>query len=270
MPPAATDESAPTRVAYASADGLGRLRLVAGDRRNAIDQRWVDELTAAVDLVEADGDLRALLVDADGVAFCVGGDLAYIGGRADRLSATLDEMIGGFHAALGRLAEIDVPVVCAVQGGAAGGGLGLLWIADIVVAADDLRLATGFDTLGLSGDGNASWWLPRLIGLRRAQHLLLEGPVLDAATAAEWGLVTRVVARDELGAHAEETARRLAAGPTRGLGRIRRMLRTAGDVDVHERLAGEHASMIELGATDDAREGITAFVERRRPTFHGR
>ncbi|MGE4425429.1 MAG: enoyl-CoA hydratase-related protein [Solirubrobacteraceae bacterium] len=263
-------DTIPTRVSYASADGLGRLRLVAGDRRNAIDQEWVDELTAAVARIEADDTLRALLIDADGPAFTVGGDLAYIGGRADRLAETLDEMIGGFHEALGRLSELELPVVCAVQGAAAGGGLGLLWVADIVVAADDLKLATGFDKLGLSGDGNSAWWLPRLIGLRRTQHLLLEGPVLDAATAEEWGLVTRVVPRSELATHAEETARRLASGPTRGLGRIRRMLLTAGDVGVRERLADEHRSMVELGGTDDAREGITAFLERRRPTFRAR
>ena len=258
---------APTRVAASVDAGLGRLRLVAADRRNAIDQRWVDVLRVAVDHLRGRDDLCALLIDAEGPAFTVGGDLRHIGGDPERIAETLEPMIGGFHGSLRDLGELDVPVVCAVQGGAAGGGLGLAWLADVVLVADDLKLATGFDRLGLSGDGNASWWLPRLVGLRRAQELLIGGRVLGAEEAVAWGIATRVVPRAELEEVALAEARRLAAGPTRALGRIRRFLRTSGEVAVGERLAQEVASMAELAPTPEAREGIMAFVERRAPRF---
>lgn len=266
---AAASGGGPSRVSFARDGDVGRLRLIAGARRNAIDQRFVDELGTAVAAIRA-APIRALLIDAEGPAFTVGGDLGYIGDRADRLGETLDQMIGGFHAALGDLGEVEVPVVCAVQGGAAGGGLGLLWLADVVIVASDLKLATGFDKLGLSGDGNGSWWLPRLVGLRRAQELLLEGRLLSAREACEWGIATRAVAPEALADEALATARRLAAGPTRALGRIRALLRSSGDVGVRERLAEEHAAMIELGGSEDARAGVTAFAARTRPEFRGR
>ncbi|WP_320671845.1 enoyl-CoA hydratase/isomerase family protein [Patulibacter defluvii] len=265
-----TETETPTRVAVVREGDLARLRLIAPQRRNAIDQRFVDELAAAVATLRTADGLRALLIEAEGPAFTVGGDLDHIAPRADDLAATLDAMIGGFHAALGELGELDLPVVCAVQGGAAGGGLGLLWVADVVVAADDLKLATGFDRLGLTGDGNSSWWLPRLVGLRRAQELLIEGRVLGAQEAREWGLVTRVVAAAALAEEAAATARRLADGPTVALGRIRRLLRESGDVGVRERLAEEHRAMREVATTEDARAGVRAFVARERPRFRGR
>jgi 2-(1,2-epoxy-1,2-dihydrophenyl)acetyl-CoA isomerase len=251
-------------------DGVAQLRLARPDRHNAIDPALVAALAGAVERVALDTSLRALLIGADGPSFTVGGDLAHFSAHADDLAVELDAMIGTFHESLTRLADLRMPVVCAAQGAAAGGGLGLLWCADVVLAADDLKIATGFDRLGLSGDGGSSWALPRLVGPRRARQLLLGGRTLDAAEALEWGLVDQVVGVDELAVAAVAEARRLAAGPTAAYAQIKQLLRSSEHASWSEQLAAEHAAIVACGRTHDAREGIESFVQRRAPAFRGR
>jgi 2-(1,2-epoxy-1,2-dihydrophenyl)acetyl-CoA isomerase len=252
------------------AGGVARLRMTGAQRRNAIDPLWVTELDAALGAVEADGSARALLISADGPSFSVGGDMRHFAGQAQRLADELDDMIGGYHPALARLAALPVPVVCAVNGAAAGGGLGLVWCADVVIAAEDAKFATGFAALGLSGDGGSTWFLPRLVGLRRARGLILHNRVLSASEALAWGLIDRVVPAAELGPVAEDTAARMAEGPTVAYGEMRRLLWRSFTVDLAEGLQAELEAIVRCGATDDAREGVTAFNERRPPKFSGR
>ena len=252
-------------------DGLARLRLVRPEAGNAIDPEMVDALrSASEDCTAAAPELRALLISAEGRAFSFGGDLHYFAARPERLAEELDAMIGSYHVALGLLGELPVPIVCAAQGGAAGGGLGLLWVADVVIAADDLKVAAGFPRLGLSGDGGSSWWLPRLVGMRRARELLIGGRVLSAEEALEWGLVSRVVPRDRLEAEALAVAHELAAGPTVAYGELRALLAGSFSVDLAEGLRAEWEAMVRTGDTADAPEGIAAFVEKRTPRFEGR
>lgn len=248
--------------------GLARLRLAWPEGRNGIDPAMVAALAAAAAQLRH-GDHRALLIDSEGPIFTVGGDLGYFATRTDDLAAALDAVIPTYHEALAILSELPLPVVAAVRGAAAGGGLGLVWCADIVLAADDARLAAGFARLGLTGDGGSSWWLPRLVGLRRAQALLIGGRVLDAQTALDWGLVTEVVPAADLPARALQVATELAAGPTRGLAGIRALLRESATRTLREQLAAESAAMSASGATADAVEGVRAFAERRPPRFSG-
>jgi 2-(1,2-epoxy-1,2-dihydrophenyl)acetyl-CoA isomerase len=259
-----------TRVQLSVEGGVAHLRLVRADARNAIDRLWVAEFDAAVAAVEADAAVRAVLISATGPAFTVGGDLAHLVADLDRLAPELDEMIAVYHYTLVRLAGLPVPVVCAVHGAAAGGGLGLLWCSDVVIAADDVVLATGFGDLALSGDGGSSWFLPRLVGMRRAREMELFNRVVKADEALEWGLVTRVVPRGELETEALETATRLAAGPTVAYGEIKRLLLRSLSVDLADQLEAERAAIVRCGETADAREGITAFLERRPPKYEGR
>jgi 2-(1,2-epoxy-1,2-dihydrophenyl)acetyl-CoA isomerase len=221
------------------------------------------------ELAQRDG-VRAVLVRADGPAFSVGGDLHHFAGRLDELPAELKAMIRGFHLTLRRLAELPMPVVCAAHGAIAGGGLGLLWASDLVLLADDVTLTAAFARLGLSGDGGSSWYLPRLVGLRRALQLMLGGRSLSAAAALEWGLADRVVPAAELPQEAAEAVRALADGPTVALGEIRRLVRAAGERDLTAGLDAELAAIIRCGATADAREGIRSFLDRRPPAFSGR
>jgi 2-(1,2-epoxy-1,2-dihydrophenyl)acetyl-CoA isomerase len=248
---------------------IATLRLVRADARNAIDPGMVQALADAADGVAAADGVRALLIAADGPAFTVGGDLRHFTSRIDDLSVALDEMIEVFHRALLGLAQLDVPIVCAVNGAAAGGGLGLLWPADMVIAAEDAIFATGFARIALSGDGGGSWWLPRLVGLRRARELIVNGRVLSADEALEWGLVSRVVPAAELAGVAAAEAQRLANGPTLAYAEMRRLLHGTFERTLAKGLDAERDAMRRSGATADAREGIPAFVERREPRFGG-
>jgi 2-(1,2-epoxy-1,2-dihydrophenyl)acetyl-CoA isomerase len=259
-----------SRVALSCAGGVARLRMVRPEARNAIDPQWVSEFAAAVAALEELADARAVLIVADGPAFTVGGDMRHFQAQRDRMADELADMVGGYHPALGRLAALPRPVVCAVNGAAAGGGLGLVWCADVVIAADDAKFATGFAALGLSGDGASSWFLPRLVGLRRARELILHNRVLGAAEALDWGLVDRVVPAADLDAVAEAEAARLAAGPTAAYGEMRRLLWRSLSVGLEDQLEAELEAIVRCGGTDDAREGVTAFVERRPPKFGGR
>lgn len=258
------------RVELSTIDGVASLRLAWPEARNAIDPAMVEALAAAVAACEQDSAARAVLISAEGPAFTVGGDLRHFAANEHRLRDAMDQMVPTYHATLARLAGVEKPVVCAAQGAAAGGGLGLLWCADIVLASDDLTLATGFARIGLSGDGGSSWHLPRLVGMRRAQELLLGGRVLSAQEALEWGLVTRLVARSELESEARAAARALAAGPTVALAHMRRLLREGASASLQQQLERETAAMSASSATTDAAEGIAAFAERRAPSFEGR
>ena len=252
------------------AGDIARLRMVWAQSRNAIDPPWCAELEAALDEVEGAASARALLISADGPAFTVGGDMRHFSAQSHRMADELRAMISSYHRSLSRLAALPMPVVSAVNGAAAGGGLGLVWSSDVVVAADNARFATGFAALGLSGDGASTWFLPRLVGLRRAKEMILHNRIVSPAEALDWGLIDRVVPLADLQAEAEAVAATMAAGPTVAYGKMRRLLWRSLSVDLDDQLVAELEAITECGATADAREGIAAFVERRPPKFTGR
>ncbi len=241
------------RVAFAVEDAIARLTLVRADARNAIDPAMVEALAAAVQRVD---DARALLIRAEGPAFSVGGDLQYLGARTDRLPEELEPMVGLYHETLIRLAELPVPVVVAAKGSVAGGALGLLWVADVSIVSDDVKLATGFLELGLSGDGGSTWWLPRLVGLQRARQLLLSPGAITGAESAEWGLVTAALPEQEVDAEAERAARALAARPKAAYAEIRALLAGSFERTFAEGLQAEQQAMLRTAAMDEARERI--------------
>jgi 2-(1,2-epoxy-1,2-dihydrophenyl)acetyl-CoA isomerase len=257
-------------VDYASADGLGVIRLNRPQARNAIDPAFVDDLHEAVQRCAADETLRALLIRAEGPSFTVGGDVAMLARTGPgELPATLRRMTTSYHAALQILDRLPVPVVGAVHGAVAGGGLGLIYVADIVLAAEGTRFTAGFGGLGLSGDGGGTRFLPRLVGMRRAAELYFGQRVLQADEAAAWGLITRVVREKDLTAKAESAARQLAAGPTRALAEIRTLLRRSPDASLGDQLLAETAAQSRTVATRDAAHGIECFMTKSRPEFRG-
>ena len=248
------------RVRLSLDEGIGRLTLVRTDAHNAIDPAMVEALAGAVERAAEAESLRALLIAAAGPSFSVGGDLRYLGARSDRLVEELEPMVGRYHDALAHIAELPVPVVCAVRGAVAGGALGLLWCADLTIVADDAKLVAGFMKLGLSGDGGSSWWLPRLLGFTRARELLLEGRVLSGAEAAAYGLVSRAVPADEVEAESERVVTELAELPVAAYAEIRLLLARALDRDLAAGLSAEHEAMLRTAATTDARERVARFT----------
>lgn len=256
---------------FSITDGVGVLRLNRPDARNAINQTIADGLYEVARRCADATELRVLLIAGNGPAFTVGGDISVFGRTApDDLPSVLRQMTIPYHDALRTFNNLDVPIVAAVHGSVAGGGLGLLYCADIALAAEGTKFATGFAALGLSGDGGNSWFLPRMVGPRRAAELYFEGRVLDAHEAAEWGLVTRVVRGDQLEAAATATAHRLAQGPTRAYGEIRKLLHDSWSTTLSEHLAAETTALVRTGATVDAANAIQSFLGRSTPTFEGR
>jgi 2-(1,2-epoxy-1,2-dihydrophenyl)acetyl-CoA isomerase len=251
-----------------SFDGsVAELRFVRPEAGNAIDPVWVAEFRDAVATCAESAEVRAVLITADGRAFTVGGDLKHFSGRLTDLDVALEEMVPVYHEALAQLARLTAPVVAAIQGPVAGGGLGVAFCSDIVLAAPEARFVCGFSKLGLSGDGGGSWWLPRLVGPKRAAAMMFENRELSADEAVELGIVTRVVAADRLEPEARAVAQRLADGPAVAFANMRRLLRESPGATLEQQLAAERTAMADCGRTADAREGVSAFVARPEPKF---
>jgi 2-(1,2-epoxy-1,2-dihydrophenyl)acetyl-CoA isomerase len=253
-----------------TADGVAELVLDAVEARNAINRDWVNALAAAVGDLADSSDVRALLIRAEGPAFSVGGDLAHFNLHLDELADELDLMVTSFHTSLLTIAQLPLPVVCAAQGAVAGGGLGLLWASDVVLVADNAKLTTAFAKLGLSGDGGSSWYLPRMVGERKALSLMLNATVLSALEATDLGLADAVVPAADLTSVARARAAELAGGPTLALGTIRRLVRESAHRTLAEGLDAELAASRRLGSSADARAGILAFAANQKPDFNGR
>jgi 2-(1,2-epoxy-1,2-dihydrophenyl)acetyl-CoA isomerase len=252
------------------ADGVATLRLNRPDHGNAINPDLAADLAEAATQISERPGVRAVLIVANGPNFTVGGDLRVFAETArEQLPNQLRRMIDSFHLAIERLTSIDAPVVAAVRGGAAGGGLGLLYAADIVIAADDARFAIGYGALGLTADGGNTWFLPRMVGMRQAQELFLLNRRLTAQEALEFGLVSRLAPSDAVDTEAAAVAAMLAAGPTLAYGAVRRMLRQSFETGLSDQLNAEKESLVAASRTDDAQEGIAAFVAKRGPQFRG-
>lgn len=256
-------------VRFVLEDGVGHVVLARPARRNAVDVETAVALRDALGACADTPDVRSVLIRAEGEHFSVGGDLEFLGRDPGRLQDVVREILPPVQEASARVAELGVPVVCAARGGAAGVALGLLWGADVTIVADDVRIATGFAAVGLSGDGGSSWHLPRLCGPRRATELLMANRRIGAEEALAWGLVSRVVPVAELDAAARTAAIELADGPTVALGHMRRLLR-AGSPTLREHLAAESEAILACAATEDLPAAIAAFAARRTPVFSGR
>ncbi|AHK36096.1 2-ketocyclohexanecarboxyl-CoA hydrolase [Rhodococcus opacus PD630] len=256
---------------YSVVDGVATVTLNRPDVKNAINQDVADELYDVAQRVSKDSSVRAVLFAGNGSAFSVGGDIrVFADTAADETPEVLSRMLGSYHAALGLFAALRVPVVTSVHGAAAGGALGMLYISDIVLAAEGTKFAMGFGQIGLTSDGGNSWFLPRLVGSRRAAEMYFEDRVLDALEAADWGLITRVVPADELADQAMSLARRLASGPTGAFGAMRQLFRQSSTTPLMQQLADEAVNVSRSSGSQDAQRAFASFVAKQKPTFEGK
>lgn len=249
------------------ADGVATLSLNSPATRNAIDGRLGDALCDAVDELARRPDLRVVLVRAAGPMFCPGASMGWLRpdepGMAERVGALLDRL----NPALLRMRELPAVIVAAVHGAVAGGGLGLMNLADLVIAAEGTKFNLAYTSIGATPDLGASHHLPRLVGERRAMELMLLSEGFGAARALELGLVNFVVPADAFQKAVEDLVARLAAGATGAYASVKRLTYRALDSTLHEQLDAERSEIVAAAAGGEFGEGVRAFGARRPPDF---
>lgn len=234
---------------------------------NGITAKLARELAGAALACQTDPSVRAVLLRGAGASFCVGGDLKDFAARRDRISAYLRETTAHLHLAISRLARMNAPVVAAVHGAAAGGGFSLACASDLVVAAESATFVIAYSRIGLPPDGGSTYYLPRLIGLRRAMELALLHPRLSAQQARDYGIINQVVPDAELTARAEALAHTLASGPLHAYGMTKKLFHLGWSESLEAQMERESAAIAEGAASPEGREGITSFLEKREPRF---
>ncbi len=259
------------QIAFACADGIARITLNRPERLNSFTRQMHAELRDALARVRADASARVLLLTGAGRGFCAGQDLSdraiAPGGAPVDLGRSIEEHYAPLvHA----LRALPLPVVCAVNGVAAGAGANIALACDIVVAARSANFIQAFCKLGLVPDSGGTYFLPRLVGTARAMGLALLGDKLPAEQAAQWGLIWQCVDDDELMPAVERLLGQLAQAPTRGLAATKRALHASAGATLDEQLALERDLQREQGYGDDYREGVAAFLAKRAPRFSGR
>jgi 2-(1,2-epoxy-1,2-dihydrophenyl)acetyl-CoA isomerase len=259
---------------YAVTDAVAVVCLNRPQARNAIDMQLGAETLDVARRIAADDSIRAVLICGNGPSLTVGGDIDYFlahsrSAPGEPFGALFARMTTPFHEAFRVLSRIDAPIVTAAHGAVAGGGLGYVYAADLVIAGEGTTFVTAFAGLGLSGDGGGTWHLPRMIGARRAAEAYLRNRPIEAAEALAWGLINGIVPTDELRDRAMGLARELAHGPTRGFARMRALLRDTWHNDLSAQLQAETEAIRHTGDTADAARAIRAFAEKHRPEFIG-
>jgi len=251
-------------------DGVAHVTLNRPEAGNALNLELAQELLRAVMRCDEEPGVRAVVLAGAGRMFCVGGDLRSFTEQGEQLSHHLKEVTTYLHAAISRMARMDPPVVAAVHGAAAGAGLSLICACDLVVATESARFSMAYSRAGLTPDGSSTYYLPRLVGFKRAIELTLTNRELSAQEAEEWGIVTRVVPDDDLSENATDFASQLAIGATKALGAAKRLLHIGWTETLETQMEHETQTIADIARTADAREGIAAFMEKRSPEFTGK
>jgi 2-(1,2-epoxy-1,2-dihydrophenyl)acetyl-CoA isomerase len=253
-------------IAFKNEGGIARLTLNRPERLNSFTVQMHEEVADALANL---GEARTLILTGAGRGFCAGQDLsdrAVAPGEAVDLGESVEAR---YNPLIRKLVALPMPVIARVNGVAAGAGANIALACDIVIAARSAKFIQSFAAIGLIPDSGGTWVLPRLVGQARALGLALTGEPLEASQAAEWGLIWKAVDDDQLDAEADALAARFAAGPTRGLAKIKAMLRESWGQSLDAELDRQRDAMRELGFTRDYHEGVAAFMEKRKPSFTG-
>jgi 2-(1,2-epoxy-1,2-dihydrophenyl)acetyl-CoA isomerase len=261
----------PTHILYEPTDGVGRITLNRADVLNSFNARMASEVQETLDEIASNAAIRAVLLTGAGRAFCAGQDLSDVIPKDGPSPRDLGDVVGRqYNPIIRAIRTLEKPVVCAVNGVAAGAGANIAFACDIIVAADSASFIQSFSKIGLIPDSGGTFLLPRLVGMARATALAMLGDRLPASTALEWGMIYQVCPAAELNDVATALAQRLAKMPTRGLGLTKRGFNHSLSATLEEQLDFEEHLQREAGNTADYAEGVRAFLEKRQPEFTGR
>jgi 2-(1,2-epoxy-1,2-dihydrophenyl)acetyl-CoA isomerase len=254
-------------ILFAQERGIARLTLNRPERLNSFTVQMHEEVADALGSLEG---ARVLVLTGAGRGFCAGQDLndrAVAPGQSVDLGESVEKR---YNPLIRTLTSLPIPVIARVNGVAAGAGANIALACDIVIAAKSAKFIQSFASIGLIPDSGGTWVLPRLVGQARALGLALTAEPLPAEKAAEWGLIWKAVEDDALDAEVDALAEKFAAAPTRGLAKIKHMIRESWGHSLGEELVLQRDAMRELGGSDDYREGVAAFMEKRKPNFTGK
>ncbi|MDZ7628141.1 MAG: 2-(1,2-epoxy-1,2-dihydrophenyl)acetyl-CoA isomerase PaaG [Parvularculaceae bacterium] len=258
-------------ILYRVENGAARLTLNRPDRLNSFTVEMHAEIASALDELEKDASVRTLMITGAGRGFCAGQDLSDRAVTPETDAPDLGKSVEErYNPLIRRLTALPMPVVASVNGVAAGAGASLAFASDIVIAAKSAKFIMSFANIGLVPDSGSSWALPRLAGQARALGLALTGEPLPAETAAEWGLIWKCVEDDKLAEETDALAAKFAHAPTRGLAETKKLIRGAFARTLSDQLDLERDRMRELGRSEDYREGVDAFLTKRKPVFKGK
>ncbi|MEY4358396.1 MAG: hypothetical protein RL469_1722 [Pseudomonadota bacterium] len=246
--------------------GVAHLTLNRPDNANVFDLATAQDFLQCVEAARADSTVRAVVLSGAGKHFCFGGDLRGMIGAGGPVEPYLLELTAALHAAILRLVEFEVPVIAAVNGTAAGAGVGLVAMADLAICGESSRFNLAYTGVALTPDGSTSFFLPRLIGAKRAMELLLTNRMLSAQEALAWGLVNRVVPDGALHEEVEALAQRLARGPRHSFAHTKRLLAESHQA-LERQLELEGRTIAAQGASPEGLEGMHAFLQKRPAKF---
>ena len=248
-------------------NGVGVITLCRPDEGNPVVHGMVEELIENAIICDEDPAIKAVVLTGTGRMFCVGGGLKDFAEQGDNISSHLKLVTQLFHGAISKFNRMAPPVIAAINGTAAGGGLSLALCTDLAVSVESAKFTMAYTNAGLPLDGSASFYLAKVVGMRRAKEMSLLNTVLTAQQALDWGLVNKVVPDEELMDATMEMAHKLAQGSTKAYGEAKRLILAGATEGLEAAMELESRSISELAGGEDGREGVAAFLEKRKPLF---
>jgi 2-(1,2-epoxy-1,2-dihydrophenyl)acetyl-CoA isomerase len=256
-------------ILFSQTGAIGTMTFNRPEVFNAMSAELISEFSTMTREIARSTTLRALIVRGAGKAFLAGGDVGVFYKERNTVADTVKPLGDALHEGIIAIRNMPFPVIAEVQGACAGAGVSVMMACDFAIASTAAQFKTAYTQIGLSPDGGSTYFLPRLVGMRKATELIMLSETIKAEEALALGLVNRVVAPEALSGDVQQLAERLAAGATQAYARAKRLINQSWQTPIQQHLDDEITYFADCARTDDFKEGVTAFVEKRKPVFRG-